>query len=99
MSDCCLTTTSQHARLSVYSATSLKQQSRGRHVTPLKQQSRGRHVTPLKQQSRGRHVTPLKHIILTLSQTMCWKTGHCGHKTFECEFPLIKTQYILDTVL
>jgi hypothetical protein len=87
MSDCCLTTTSQHARLSVYSATSLKQQSRGRHVTPLKQQS------------RGRHVTPLKHIILTLSQTMCWKTGHCGHKTFECEFPLIKTQYILDTVL
>ena len=87
MSDCCLTTTSQHARLSVYSATSLKQQSRGRHVTPLKQQS------------RGRHVTPLKHIILTLSQTMCWKSGHCGHKTFECEFPLIKTQYILDTVL
>ena len=87
MSDCCLTPTSQHARLSVYSATSLKQQSRGRHVTPLKQQS------------RGRHVTPLKHIILTLSQTMCWKTGHCGHKTFECEFPLIKTQYILDTVL
>ena len=46
--------------MDINSASSLKQQSAGRHVTSsLKQQSAGRHVTSsLKQQSAGRHVTP-----------------------------------------
>jgi len=35
MIDCCLTPTSQHARLNVYSATSVKRQYRGRHVALL----------------------------------------------------------------
>ena len=69
-------------QMDFHSASSLKQQSAGRHVTllwhiitSLKQHSVGRHVTllwhiisSLKQQSAGRHVTLLWHIISSLKQ-------------------------------
>ena len=44
----------QHAKLDFNSASSLKQQSAGRHVAPLDFNS----ANSLKQQSVGRHVAP-----------------------------------------